>query len=80
MISVKIKRKKATHFDVMDELIQLRRPKAKDLFGLDFSGVNGMSSCAVLISRLSNLSVDEVEDLDSKEFIKLQNEINKFLT
>lgn len=78
-ILVKINRQKPKGFENVIEVIKLRRPKAKDLFGLEFQSDKVMQSCAVLISRCSNLSEKEVEELDSSEFMKLQTEINKFI-
>lgn len=79
MVAVTIQRKKATGFENVTDIIQIRPPKARDLFGLNFLGEHGMKSFAVLISRCSSLTLEEVEDLDAEEFFKLQIEISKLL-
>lgn len=79
MVSVEIKRNKPVGFENISEIIKLEVPKARDLYGLDFSGENAMKSCSILISRISSLSLAEVEELDANEFLKLQNKINEFL-
>ena len=78
-ISIEIKREIPEGFKTQKEIVKLRRPMAKDLFGLDFTGVNANKSCAILISRLSSLSEREVEDLEMAQFMKLQNAVTEFI-
>ncbi len=78
-IAIKINRKKGPGFENVTEVIQLREPRAKDLFGLEFTGPSQMQSIAILISRCSSLIIKEVEELEGSEFLKLQDQINKFL-
>lgn len=77
--AVKISRKKPKGFENISEIIQIRTPLAKDMFGLNFDGENLNRSCAILISRCSSLSFEEISALETPEFLKLQDVINELM-
>ena len=79
MSLVCISRNKPTQFKNVQETVTIKPPKAADLFGLDFSGTNAMEATAILLSRCSTLSIEEIKALDAKEFLKLQIEMNKYI-
>lgn len=81
MILVKINRQKPKGFENVTEVIQLRQPTTKDLYGLNFSDpLKHTEAYAILISRLSCLTIKEVDELDAKEFLKLLTKITGFIT
>jgi hypothetical protein len=80
MPAVRIKRKKATGFENVEEVIQIRPPMAKDLYGLDFIAGGLLESIGKLVARCSNLTQQEVDELDSSEFMKLVDEMNKYIS
>jgi hypothetical protein len=79
MPAVRIKRKKATGFENVEDVIQIKSPKAKDPYGLVFTGEEAMESIAVLVSRCSSLTKAEIDELDSSEYMKLVNQMNAHL-
>jgi len=57
--------------------IHLRRAVAGDLVGLDFQGDKINDSMIILVSRLTGLTVEEVKQMDLRQYNKLVNEINE---
>ena len=78
---IKIETKKRTGpLENVIDTINIREPLASDMLGLDFLGKNLQESTQVLASRLTTLTKKEIEDLPLKEWIKIQNAINKLMT
>lgn len=62
------------------EEVDIYRVRAKDLMGLDFQTPNTMNdNFATLISRSSNLTREEVEELDLADYQKIQEVVSKVL-
>lgn len=53
--------------------VVLRRPKAKDLRAFDHHGGAGIAAMIEMLGRISNLTADEVEELDQDDFEALGN-------
>ena len=68
VINLEIKRQKPTEFENVVELVQIRKPMAKDIYGLEFQGPKMHESMATLIARCSNLTEEEIQTLDIEEF------------
>lgn len=59
--------------------VTMRRPKARDLIAASEASSNNVRQEAILVANLCMLSVEEVEDLDADDFMKLTKERNSFL-
>lgn len=59
--------------------VTMRRPKARDLITASEASNNPAKQEAVIVANLCMMSVDEVEDLDADDFLKLTAERNNFL-
>ena len=64
--------------NVLVEEVELRRPKVKDLRGIDFT--KGVDSFIELIPRISNLSKKDVEVMDAADFQEVCEVLNNYLT
>jgi len=64
--------------DKVIDSITLRKPTARDLYGLNFSPANINESVVKLISRLSGRSLDSIEQLEWDDLMNLQDKVNKF--
>lgn len=63
------------------ELVTLRAPKMRDLVGIDFTPGAGMVTAMVeLLARCSNLSKDQLLDLETTDFNRLVDEVSKFMS
>jgi hypothetical protein len=63
---------------VLIEEVELRRPKVKDLRGIDFT--RGIDSYIDLIPRISNLSKKDVESMDAADFSNVCEVLSNYLT
>lgn len=59
--------------------VTMRRPKARDLIVASESSRNPVKQEAIIVANLCMMSVDEVEDLDADDFMKLTEARNAFL-
>lgn len=59
--------------------VTMRRPKARDLITASEASNNPAKQEAVIVANLCMMSVNEVEDLDADDFLKLTAERNNFL-
>jgi hypothetical protein len=62
------------------ELVILRAPTVRDFIGLEFSGIKAQESMVELIRRCSNLSKEQVLDLEVPDFAALSEELNKLMS
>lgn len=68
------------HSTVMEE-IEMRRPTILDLKGLNFQDqAQNAKSMTTLISRLTGLTISEVENLDFKDWLKFQSRIEGMIS
>jgi len=56
----------------------LRRPKAKDLKGLNMQAMQAEDVCK-LLGRISDLSTPEIEEIDLKDFQSIGEAMKEFL-
>jgi hypothetical protein len=61
------------------EFVKIRRPKIKDLYGLDFSGLNATKSQVILASRLTDLSVEDLEEMNFTDFYTITTAITNLM-
>jgi hypothetical protein len=67
-------------FEETIDIISIRAPKAKDIMGLPFNDPNKQTEAmGVLISRLSGLSMDVVEEMDLADFLNVSNAMQTYL-
>ena len=55
-----------------------RRPKAKDMKGINLQNFTADAQC-VLLGRISDLSTPAIEELDLADFKRLSEEVSDFL-
>jgi hypothetical protein len=73
-----IKRSFLPFSNTLIEEVELRRPKVKDLRGIDFT--KGIDSYIELIPRISNLSKKDVEVMDAADFSEVCLVLSNYLT
>lgn len=59
--------------------VTMRRPKARDLIAASEASRNPVKQEAIIVANLCMMTVDEVEDLDADDFMKLTEARNAFL-
>lgn len=59
--------------------VTMRRPKARDLIVASEASRNPVKQEAIIVANLCMMTVDEVEDLDADDFMKLTEARNAFL-
>lgn len=59
--------------------VTMRRPKARDLVVASEASRNPVKQEAIIVANLCMMTVDEVEDLDADDFMKLTEARNAFL-
>jgi hypothetical protein len=60
--------------------ITLRRPKVRDRLIVERSNVSDAEKEVQLIANLSELPIDAIEDLDLRDYAKIQKELFVFLS
>jgi len=61
------------------QVVKMRRPKARDLIAASEASNNNVRQEAILIANLCMMTVEDIEDLDADDFMKLTKERNDFL-
>jgi len=64
--------------DISISVVQLRRPKAKDLYDLDFKE-RPTESSVILCSRLSGIDSTLIAEMDLTDFFMMQDSLGKLM-
>jgi hypothetical protein len=59
--------------------VTLRRPKVRDRLIVERSNVSDAEKEVQLIANLSELPIEAIEDLDLRDYAKIQKELSGFL-
>lgn len=75
-----IKKGASPLLDVVIAEIEIRKPKAYDLMGLNFANEHINASMVFLISKLTGLDSDLVKEIDAYDYFKISNEVSAMMT